>query len=73
MAEVAITYEKLSKSEAKRLHSLLREKHGNVRKAHEATEVSINTLKRAALGLEILPEKATAIREKLLSTGLQSA
>lgn len=73
MVEIQKQYETLTKAEAKKLSTLLREKHGNAKACSEIAGVHINTLKRAKDGLEIKPEKAKAIREKLLVNQLEVA
>jgi transcriptional regulator with PAS, ATPase and Fis domain len=67
MIELEIKYEKLSKSDARKLHSIMRARHGNVKKVAERCGVSINTLKRAVGLLEITWENAECIKAFLVA------
>lgn len=67
MIDIENRYVKLTKSEARRLHNLLRERHGNTKACSEKTGLSINTLKRAKECLEITPDNARVIRLKLFN------
>jgi hypothetical protein len=73
MIELETQFEKLSESEAKELHNLLRAKHGNLEAAKRLTGLSSFTINRAKGRLDVTPETAKIIREKLLSGSTSAA
>ena len=62
-----MVYQTLSPDDIKRLHWVLKEKHGNMKIAKRKSGLTTSTLLRAVEGLPIHPESKKSISTTLLS------